>query len=233
MTSATSRPADEVEAWLRRRCHTETGPYLRPFAPNERWWAARVFVVGTNPATPLREEFASFDAYWQGLTTDIPAFMRIYRSMHGRGESRTTARVRKFVHALKPLDVLVCNAYAHPAPRKEQIPNRRAAAEVGREIFERLYEHCHPDAILLHGAEAVRLANEVFDVSPDVRVPLEAQTTTVDGGRTRVYALPHLSGMGAPRGFAVRGMDDALGRLAVRILDAARPADATDGATGA
>jgi hypothetical protein len=215
----TSRSTDELEAWLRDRCHTETGPYLRPFAPNARWWTARVFVVGTNPATPLRDEFESFEAYWRGLTSDVAAFVSVYRAKHGTGESRTTARVRKFVHALDPLDVLVCNAYAHPAPRKNEIPSRRAAGRVGREIFERLYGQCRPEAMLFHGAEAVRLAEEVFDVSLDVRVPLEAQTTTVEAGHSQVYALPHLSGMGAPPGYAVGRMDAELGRLAARIVN--------------
>ena len=220
MTPATAPDADDVEAWLQERCHTESGPYLRPFAPNPQWRTARVFVVGTNPATPLREEFESFEAYWHALTRDPAAFYRVYEAKHGRGESRTTARVRRFVAALQPLDVLVCNAYAHPAPRADQIPERREARRVGREIFERLYAQCRPTTLVFHGKHAVRLAEDVFDVSLDVGVPLDAQTATVDAGRARVYACPHLSGMGAPAGYAVGRMDAALASLATRILEA-------------
>jgi len=78
--------------------------------------------------------------------------------------------------------------------------------------------------MVFHGKEAVRLAQEVFDVRLDAGVPLDRQATTVDAGRVRVYADPHLSGMGAPRGFAVSRMDAELGRLAARILEETRPA---------
>lgn len=206
------------EAWLREVCHTDAGPYLRPFAPNTSWRTADVFVVGTNPATPLRDEFDGFDTYWRALTEDRSLFERVYEAQHRRGESRTTARVRKFVGALTPLNVLVCNAYAHPAPRKTQIPDRRRARQVGREIFEGLYAECRPTTMVFHGAEAVRLARATFDVDLDVSVPLAAQATTVNRGHARVYASPHFSGMGAPRGFAVGRMDQDLADLAARIV---------------
>ncbi len=74
MPSPTSPEADDFEVRLRELCNTAMGPYLRPFAPNTEWRSAQVFVVGTNPATPLRDEFASFDTYWHGLTVDPSVF---------------------------------------------------------------------------------------------------------------------------------------------------------------
>ena len=218
MPSPTAPAPDEFERWLRELCHTAEGPYLRPFAPNPEWRTAQVFVVGTNPATPLREEFDSFDMYWRGLTSDPSIFEEVYRRQHRGGESRTTARVRKFVAALRPLNVLVCNAYALPAPRREQIPNRLEAAAVGRAIFEGLFAHCRPRTLLFHGAEAVKLAEKTLEVRLDVAVPLEEQQTTTDSGEARVYAFPHFSGMGAPPGFAVGRMDADLAGLAARVV---------------
>ncbi len=114
--------------------------------------------------------------------------------------------------------MLVCNAYAFPAPRREQIPKRREADAVGREIFDGLYKECRPRTVVVHGAEAVKLAASYFGATLDVTVALEDQDTTVGGGRTRMYAFPHFSGMGAPRGFPVSQMDAQLERLAARIV---------------
>jgi len=146
------RTAGDVEDRLREICHTDAGPYLRPFAPNPEWRTAQVFVVGTNPATPLRDEFESFDAYWRGLTVD---------------------------------------------------PS----------IFERV----NPHTLVVHGAEAVALAQDAVRVTLDVSAALDAPAVTVPGRQTRVYAFPHFSGMGAPRGFAVGRMDAALADVAARI----------------
>src|SRR5437762_2752650 len=51
----------DFEAQLKEWCATASGPYRRPFAPNPQWATAQVVIVGANPATPLRMEFASFE----------------------------------------------------------------------------------------------------------------------------------------------------------------------------
>ena len=68
--------------WLRSLCNTNEGPFLRPFAPNAQWNSASVIVVGTNPATPLREKFADFDNYSTALTRYPARFEKIYSSKH-------------------------------------------------------------------------------------------------------------------------------------------------------
>lgn len=60
--------ASGAEAFLRRVAETASGPYLRPFTPDAGWRNAPVLVVGTNPATPLRDEMPSFDMYCHALT---------------------------------------------------------------------------------------------------------------------------------------------------------------------
>ncbi len=110
------------ENWLRATCNTATGPFLRPFAPNPEWHESSVFVVGTNPATPLRDEFLSFDDYWRSLTQSPDDFQRVYGLKHKAGQSKTTKRVAALLNYLSPLDILVTNVYAYPAPKPELIP---------------------------------------------------------------------------------------------------------------
>ncbi len=113
--------------YLREICNTPEGPYLRPFAPNPKWAEARIFIVGTNPATPLRKEFESFEAYWHSLAHDPEAFERIYKQQHSSRiskTSKTTGRARQFQNQLTPINILTTNAMIYPAKKPKYIPKK-------------------------------------------------------------------------------------------------------------
>lgn len=220
--------ADDVEARLRRLSYTATGPYLRPFTPDARWREARIFVVGTNPATPLRDEFGSFDAYWHALTQDPVAFRAAYRAQRGGGSARTTDRIERFSAPLAGMGVLRANAACLPSPRWRKLPAavRREQLAIGREVLHALIETCRPAAILCHGVVGVRAVSGLFGTALDPRVSLERQDVRAalapGGAPVRLFAYPHLSGMGA-RGFRVGHMTgdvEALGRRLARELGA-------------
>ncbi len=210
------------DQYLREICNTLEGPYLRPFTPNPKWPEARIFIVGKNPATPLREEFESFEAYWRSLTQDPEAFERIYRQQHSSGYSDTTGRARPFQDQLTPINVLTTNAMIYPGP-SEKIPNPKEQEKIGASCFRFLFDVCKPSSILFHGADAVKLANENFDVELDRHQPIECQNTVIhDPSTCHLFAFPHFTGRGVKKGYKVGEMDAELARLAVRMKEIER-----------
>jgi hypothetical protein len=226
-TISTASGYPDSEALLRRLAHTPSGPYLRPFTPDTNWRTARVFIVGTNPATPLRDEFGSFDEYWHGLTCDPTAFEAVYLAKRSGKVSKTTARAKRFEAPLSGTGVLRANACALPSRRWSELPAgvRREQLENGRQILRALVEICRPAAILAHGKEGVRAVSTLFATPLDPYVPLLRQSVraSLDPGMAPVqlFAYPHLSGIGVEKGFAVSRMDDeleALGRQLASTL---------------
>lgn len=178
----------DTETWLREVSNTSDGPYLRPFAANAAWKSARVFIVGTNPATPLRKEFGSFDNYWYALTHDERRFLEVYRQSRSKGDSRTTLRVRELQTYLHPVNSLVTNVYPYPASGSGRIPNPTYHRLLGRQIFVRLMADLKPCALLLHGQPACKLLewyHQAHGPAPNLLVK----------------RFPHFSGQRAPAGY--------------------------------
>jgi hypothetical protein len=182
-----------------------------------------VFVVGTNPATPLRDEFGSFDAYWDSLTRDPAAFEAVYRAQRDGKASRTAGRIERFAAPLKGVGVLRTNAAALPSGRwKKLSPDvRREQLDLGQQILRTLVEICRPLAILSHGQEGVQAVSTLFATELDPYVPLEFQAVhaslTAGAPLVRLFAYPHLSGMGVRPGFAVGRMNDELAALGRKL----------------
>lgn len=214
---------DQLERRLRQLCQTESGAYLRPFAPNPEWRSARVLIVGTNPATPLRNEFPSFDEYWRVLTSDPAAFDAIYLGLRQGKPSKTTRRANLFATALEGVNVLRANACAYPTGRWGELRGAEKAENlrIGREILGTLIDICRPKAVLCHGKEAVQAASTLFSTYLDPYTPLDQQNNVVkpwqDEQSVHLFAYPHLSGLGVAKGFAVSSMDAELTALGSRL----------------
>ena len=199
------------------------GPYLRPFTPNPKWTEARIFIVGTNPATPLREEFGSFEEYWHSLTQAPEAFEQIYKQQHSSGQSKSTARARRFQDQLEPINVLTTNAMIYPAKKQKDIPNRAERRKIGACCFRYLLDVCKPSSVLFHGSEAVRLADESLGAKLNRHQPIECQDTVVHNpSHCHLFAFPHFSGQGVQSGYKVSEMDTELARLAARLKEIER-----------
>lgn len=194
---------------LKSLCVTDSGPYLRPFAPNSSWKESDVFIVGTNPATPLREEFNDFEDYWNSLTKNTDKFEAIYSAQHTSGVSKTTRRARRVIAELSPVSVLVTNSIAYPTSRMSKLRNLASHRELGRKCFETLIEISKPKAILFHGKEACDLCNKIFGVKLDRYQPISSQLTQSDTG-IMLFGFPHFSGVGVQKGYAVSRMDEEL-----------------------
>lgn len=205
------------ERSLRELCNTSDGPYLRPFAANARWRQSRVFLVGTNPATPLRDEFSCFDEYWNALTVDVSRFEEPYAAKHRGGVSRSTRRARKLLQQLRPLDVLVTNAMIYPASCPGDIPDKSRQRRIGLKCFDFLVRLCNPKVILFYGSKATRLGSMYFGVNLNPYLRLSDQITKARG--ISLFAFPHFSGQGVPKGYRVSEMDQELALFARRAKE--------------
>ncbi|MPW18179.1 hypothetical protein GCT13_14970 [Paraburkholderia sp. CNPSo 3157] len=184
------------ERELKSHCRTPVGPYLRPFSANRDWKTASVFIIGDNPATPLRDEFDGFDAYWTALTEDIEAFRERYAAKHSGRTSKTTARVQHLASFIGKEHCLVTNSCWVPATSPRQITRAERRRDEGQ--LKALIKFCRPKVILLHGSKAVRFAGTAYGLRLD---PFEApaqQDYVVKG--MRLFAYPHFSGLGVPGG---------------------------------
>jgi hypothetical protein len=198
---------DEFEKELKSFCNQPRGPYLRPFAPNPSWQTASVFIIGTNPATPLRGEFEDFDQYWTGLTQTPAIFWQRYSPEHDGGTSKTTANVKKLQEALPGTNCLITNVSWFPAKRFD--PNVRVTDNVtgtpdsevlcaSSRWLKRLIGFCPAKVLFFHGRWGRKFAREAYGVSLDCCQPPREQNRRVDG--RLLLAYHHFSGMGLPKG---------------------------------
>lgn len=142
----------DFERQLKEWCETAHGPYRRPFSPNPAWRQARVFIIGTNPATPLRNEFASFDDYWNALTVDPTKFDAHYSAQHHGETSKSTKWTRRLIELLQPLNCLVTNACWYPVEKEKNVPP--SEWEFAESSLKKLIAFIRPNAIVCHGSVA-------------------------------------------------------------------------------
>lgn len=154
-----------------------------------------MFVIGENPATPLRDEFDSFDQYWEGLTADPAVFQRAYQGVHSGGSSKTSYWVNSLIHALDPINVLMTNVCWYPAGRFKSIP---ASEKERPDRLQGLIAHCHPKVIFAHGRRARRFIEERFGVVVDPYRDPSQQAKVAHGMLFLGYH--HFSGQGLRKG---------------------------------
>ena len=186
----------EFEKELKSFCNQPTGPYLRPFAPNPRWWTASVFIIGANPATPLREQFDDYDQYWTGLTQAPCIFWQRYRAAHGDGTSKTTGNVKELEKELSGINCLITNVSWLPAKKFDR--EVRGMLFASSEMLKRLIASCPAKVLFFQGCRARTFARNAYGVVLDCCAPPQKQNNRVDG--MLLLAYHHFSGMGLPKG---------------------------------
>lgn len=169
---------DPVELELKGKCFTPAGPYLFPFSPNPNWRESAVFIVGLNPIYPLREEFSSYDEYWDSLVKFPHHYWSAYASKYGRNgtaRSRTSTRIREFCARLHPINVLVTNVFAYPITDPKLIPVSYRKEPVAERIITKLILACRPKVLFFHGREARLYVKEFFGIELNPYLPPAAQ----------------------------------------------------------
>lgn len=216
---------EQGEQWLKQKCYRPSGPYLRPFAPNPAWKEATVFIVGLNPSTPFREEFESYEHYWDALTRHPERYHEAYQRKYQRREeqqSRTARILSRLIEGLQPWNVLVTNVYAYPTPNPKLIPRAIKQEQPGESILARLITLCKPRVLLFHGSEARGFAAKYFKVKLDAYLAPAKQSTVAPlpglNSSARLFAYHHL--VGRVEKHAV--MREHLAQLAEQIQSALR-----------
>jgi hypothetical protein len=171
--------ANDLE-WLKKKCHTAEGPYLLPFAPNKHWLETSVFIVGFNPITSFRDEFESFDHYWQTLTDSPERYAVAHYAKYQKKEidrSRTSKRLNELVDYLMPVNVLITNVFAYPATNPKLIPQKVRCEPIEDRILSHLINLCKPKVLFFHGTEARQYAKKFFRTELNPYLPPEEQNT--------------------------------------------------------
>lgn len=201
----------DFEEQLKSWCTTNSGPYRRPFAPNPDWHTADVFIIGTNPATPLRDEYDSFKEYWESLIANPASFEKHYSRQHNGGTSKSTKWTNRLIELLQPLNCLVTNACWFPVMKQKDIPVEEwAFAQQG---LNSLIDFVRPKALFCHGSVAEGFAKSLGVPADRYAAPGE-QISEIDG--MLVLCYHHFSGQGLRKGARFDPASD-LPRFAERI----------------
>ena len=181
---------------IKHYCYTDSGPFRRPFTPNKDWANADVMIIGTNPATPMRDQFDSFDQYWISLTEDPELYWEKYRTVHSGKTSKSTSNVNLLLKLLEPLNILVTNVVWYPSQKKKFIP--KDEWHIGVSALTALYQYIQPKVIFCHGADAQDFAKSI-DPSSD-RYNSAQEQITKSTNSTLVLCFHHFSGQGLIKG---------------------------------
>jgi hypothetical protein len=189
------------EEWFKNKCYTSEGPYLLPFAPNKYWREANIFIVGFNPIASFRDEFKSFDEYWEALTRYPERYDSVHHATYQKKvieRSRTNRRIAELTEQLIPLNVLVTNVFAYPTTKPSLIPKEIRTEPIEERIISRLILTCKPKALFFHGYEARRFASKYFktELNPYLTPTRQHTTKQILGAKdpSLLLAYHHLVG---------------------------------------
>jgi hypothetical protein len=215
---------EESELWLKNKCHSPEGPYLRPFAPNVKWQEATVFIIGLNPATPFRNEFSSFECYWSALTRRPEQYFEAYRDKYKKNEeekSRTSKRISELITHLSPHNVLTTNIYAYPTTNPKKIPKWIKHEPLAERILIKLFAICKPKVLLFHGREARLFANKYFNVELNPYIePTKQKTSSILPGVNSLcwlFSYHHFVGRVKPKNVVSEHIKQLAEQICIRL----------------
>ena len=168
---------------------------LRPFVCEGSPLECKIFIVGFNPATALKRSFWSF---WQPeYGFQKTEWLEVYKQERrdkplppGKKRRNAISNTRRVIEWItteaKPMKCLETNIYAKPTPQARDLREQERATQ----SFDFLLRAIRPQVMLLHGQDAVKHLETIFDVQlkPDRLQPIR-----VEWGEVGVMAVPHLS----------------------------------------
>lgn len=168
---------------------------LRPFVCEGSPLNCKIFIVGFNPATELERSFWSF---WQPEYGFQKAeWLKVYKQERRdkplppgkkrRNEISNTRRVIEWIIAeAMPEKCLETNIYSKPTEKARDLRERERATQP----FDFLLRTIHPRVILLHGQDAVKHIETIFET----QIKLDSvQYVKTEWGSVGTIAAPHLS----------------------------------------
>ena len=131
-------------------------PRARPFTCKGSPLECRLFIVGLNPATQLKQDF--FRCYWNddsGFRRDI--FEDDY--LNRRKKQGTRPKIEAFVEAASPVPCLETNIYAAPTKKASQL----SLEDKNTDIIEYLLKTIRPAGVFVYTQEPIEFFQKISD----------------------------------------------------------------------
>lgn len=172
-------------------------PTCRPYVCKGRPSDCKVFIVGCNPATDLRNPFSKYILDDSGKF-DFKTFMDDYTAER-RGRTTKTGRPKRELSptrknmeeirkAAAPTEILETNVYSLPSPSRADLQQRNT------DIFEFLVSKIRPERFVLHGNDATDAFQELYKCVLERTAfgcaNLIWNRVAIDGRTCEVLALP-------------------------------------------
>ena len=164
-------------------------PEARPFTCKGSPFKCRLFIVGFNPATPLKQDF--FRRYWcddRGFLRKVFEADYLQRRKeqrreepHKRQVSPTRQRIEAFVEGASPVPCLETNIYAVPTAKASELESKYK----NMDIIEYLIKKIRPAGIFVHSNAARKLFQKLSGCKPGdepKRVEMFERPTWLLGG---------------------------------------------------
>lgn len=140
--------------------------YFRPFISKGNPQDSKIFLVGVNPATPIKTKEIDLESY-TNLLMDYQLFHERYLDLRGTaGVSRTRMGILEFVRWISSYTntpVLETNVITYPTKSIKELKRFNKENPKGynkaTNIFVSLLKEIEPSIIILHGANTVRQFN--------------------------------------------------------------------------
>lgn len=144
----------------------EEDSYFRPFVVESPDSKGNVFIVGINPATPMKiKEFEDTNEYID-LIYNRKRFMermQMIRIRDGKSPlSKTRVGLNAFVKDLEAksngaIDVVETNMNAWPTKSAKclSLPKNKQAAEYGAQVFNKVFFNYKPSVLIVHSKQAL------------------------------------------------------------------------------
>lgn len=181
----------EFRAELQQKMHNNESN--RPFICDGNPLTCTVWLVGINPATPMKDNFFDFfnkDGFDYGKWEN--AYKQERREMQKSEFSKTRIISNLIVKELKQkeITILETNVYATPTSRAAELKQE----EKDSQIFTFLLDNAEVEYILVHGNEAIEEMNTVL--GKEIHQKIVKGTTihvVYKGKKIIIKAMNHLS----------------------------------------
>jgi len=193
----------EFEGHLRRKLEKYDRP--RPFICGGNPLECRVFIVGINAATEMRQDFWNF--WYRNSGFDKEKWLKAYvlerkekplkpnRTRRNKLSS-TRQRIEWITESMKPVKALETNLFVKATPTADELDLEDRKSDV----FGFLLDTIRPDIIFIHGNEVRKYFEELYNIAITKN---KIGSFNIMGTRTNVLAMDHLS-----RGWSIKKSTD-------------------------
>lgn len=140
----------------------EKHPYLRPFICKGDPKKSKVFLVGTNPATPIYSSDIPKHEYIN-LIQDYEKFLDFYSKIRRKKNKPTISRTRQgitsflqWLKSIHPYPILETDIYTYPTENVEMLDKvNQEIIDFSQKVFVDILKENKPQLVILYGKRTV------------------------------------------------------------------------------